>query len=52
MYLLLADALLLTHALFVAFVVFGLLLIVAGGMLGWSPEKTPAARLVKLDTET
>lgn len=33
---LIADLVLVGHAAFVAFVVFGLVLIVAGGMLGWS----------------
>ncbi len=36
LYLLVADALLLIHILFVAFVVFGLLLIFAGKFLSWS----------------
>jgi hypothetical protein len=35
-YLLAADAVLITHALFVAFVVFGLFLVIAGGLLKWS----------------
>ena len=35
-YLLAADLLLFGHALFVAFVVFGLALILAGGMLDWA----------------
>ena len=36
LYLLAADLLLFGHALFVAFVVFGLALILAGGMLDWA----------------
>ena len=35
-YLVLADAILVVHVLFVAFVVFGLVLILAGGVLSWS----------------
>ncbi len=35
-YLIAADAILITHALFVAFVVLGLLLIFAGKLLAWS----------------
>lgn len=35
MYSILADAVLLTHVLFVAFVVFGLALILIGGWRGW-----------------
>lgn len=35
MYTLAADAILILHALFVAFVVFGLLLVLAGGIRGW-----------------
>lgn len=45
-YLLIADALLLTHALFVAFVVAGLLLIVTGGMLSWRWVRNPWFRLL------
>ncbi|MCC5793801.1 MAG: DUF2784 domain-containing protein [Chromatiales bacterium] len=36
MYALLADIVLLLHALIVAFVVFGLVLTLAGGLLGWA----------------
>ena len=35
-YLIAADLILLLHVFFVAFVVFGLLLVVAGKLLGWS----------------
>ncbi len=35
MYTAAADAILILHALFVAFVIFGLLLILAGGIRGW-----------------
>ena len=35
-YLLAADALLALHVLVVLFIIFGLVLIVAGGLLGWS----------------
>ena len=35
LYLLIADAILFIHVLFVAFVVFGLLLVFLGGALGW-----------------
>ena len=35
-YLLAADLLLVTHALFVAFVIFGLLFVLVGRFLGWS----------------
>ena len=47
-YLLLADALLLAHTLFVAFVVVGLLLIAAGGLLGWRWVRNPWFRLTHL----
>jgi hypothetical protein len=43
-----ADALLLIHTLFVAFVVFGLLLIVLGGLRGWQWVRNPWFRLVHL----
>lgn len=44
-YLLAADAVLLAHALFVAFVVFGLVLILAGGSLRWEWVRNPWFRL-------
>ena len=44
-YLLAADAVLLVHALFVAFVVFGLVLILAGGGLRWGWVKNPWFRV-------
>ena len=47
-YLLVADALLVTHVLFVAFVVGGLLLIVAGGIAGWGWVRNPWFRLAHL----
>lgn len=47
-YLFVADALLVTHVLFVAFVVFGLLLIVAGGIRGWSWVRNPWFRVTHL----
>ena len=47
-YQLAADAVLLLHALFVVFVVFGLLLILAGGALGWSWVRNPWFRLAHL----
>ena len=43
-----ADLVLLAHTLFVAFVVFGLLLIVAGGPLGWSWVRNPWFRAAHL----
>ncbi len=48
LYLLLADGLLIAHTLFVAFVVIGLLLIAAGGLLGWRWVRNPWFRLVHL----
>lgn len=47
-YLFVADALLVIHVLFVGFVVFGLLLIVAGGIRGWSWVRNPWFRLTHL----
>lgn len=44
-YLLAADAVLLVHALFVAFVVFGQALILAGGGLQWGWVRNPWFRL-------
>jgi hypothetical protein len=43
-----ADALLVTHALFVAFVVLGLLLIVAGRLLCWRWVRNPWFRTLHL----
>ena len=45
LYLLAADAVLLVHALFAAFVVLGLLLVVAGGLGGWAWVRNPWFRL-------
>ena len=47
-YILIADFVLLLHVLFVAFVVFGLLLIVAGKLRGWSWVRNPWFRLAHL----
>lgn len=47
-YLLIADVLLITHVLFVAFVVFGLLAVIAGGALSWSWVRNPWFRLAHL----
>ncbi len=47
-YLLAADAVLLVHALFVAFVVFGLVLILAGGVLRWCWVRNPWFRVAHL----
>lgn len=47
-YLLAADALLFVHVLFVAFVVFGLLLILAGKILRWSWVRNRRFRLLHL----
>lgn len=47
-YLLAADAVLLVHALFVAFVVFGLVLILAGGALRWDWVRNPWFRVTHL----
>ena len=46
--LLLADALLVTHVLFVLFVVFGLVLILAGKLAAWSWVRNPWFRLSHL----
>lgn len=45
---LLADLVLITHAGFVAFVLFGLILIVIGGFRGWSWVRNPWYRLTHL----
>lgn len=47
-YLLAADLILVTHVLFVAFVVFGLLMIVAGRLLSWSWVRNPRFRWIHL----
>ena len=44
----LADAVLVAHVLFVAFVVFGLLLTVCGGHLGWSWTRNMWFRVIHL----
>jgi hypothetical protein len=48
MYLLAADLVLLGHVLFVGFVVLGLVLIFAGGALGWRWVRNPWLRLAHL----
>ena len=50
LYLLAADAILFTHVLFVAFVIFGLLLIFAGKLFSWSWVRNPWFRLAHLIT--
>lgn len=45
-YLAAADALLFTHVLFVAFVIIGLLLILAGRLFSWSWVRNPWFRVV------
>jgi len=47
-YLLLADAVLFSHILFVAFVVFGLISIVAGGIWQWRWVRNPWVRIIHL----
>ena len=47
-YLAAADALLFTHVLFVAFIIFGLLLILAGKFLSWSWVRSPWFRMTHL----
>ena len=47
-YLLFADLILLVHVLFVMFVVLGLLLIYAGGVLGWAWVRNPWFRVAHL----
>jgi hypothetical protein len=47
-YLIAADALLVTHALFVAFVILGLLLTLAGKVFGWSWVRNPWFRLAHI----
>ena len=48
LYLLAADELLFTHVLFVAFVIFGLLLIFSGKLMSWSWVCNPWFRMVHL----
>lgn len=48
LYLLAADALLFIHVLFVAFVVFGLLLILVGGLLSWKWVRNRVFRIAHL----
>ena len=48
LHLLAADALLFLHVLFVVFVVAGLLLVLAGGFLGWRWVRNPWFRLAHL----
>jgi hypothetical protein len=48
LYLVAADALLFTHALFVLFVLFGLLLIIAGKLFSWPWVRNPWFRLAHL----
>jgi len=48
LYLISADVILFTHVLFVAFVIFGLLLIVAGKLFSWFWVRNPWFRLVHL----
>lgn len=47
-YLLAADAVLALHALFVVFVVLGLLAVFAGGVFGWNGIRNPWFRLIHL----
>ena len=47
-YLIAADTILFTHVLFVAFVIFGLILIFAGKLLSWSWVRNPWFRLAHL----
>jgi len=47
-YLLIADALLVIHVLFVAFVIGGLLMIVVGGLASWRWVRNPWFRLMHL----
>lgn len=48
LYALAADAILVTHALFVAFVVFGLVLIFVGNLLSWQWIRNPWYRTLHL----
>ena len=47
-YLLIADVLLIMHVLFVAFVIGGLLAVIAGGLLSWPWVRNPWFRLAHL----
>lgn len=47
-YLLAADAMLIAHALFVAFVILGLLLTFAGKIIGWAWVRNPWFRLAHI----
>ena len=47
-YLVVADTVLLIHALFVAFVILGLLLVLAGGLLHWSWVRNRRFRIAHL----
>ena len=47
-FLLAADGLLIIHALFIAFVVFGLILIIAGLVRGWRWVRNPWFRFIHL----
>jgi len=47
-YLVAADAILSIHALFVAFIVLGLVLVLLGGLRGWSWVRNPWFRLAHL----
>ena len=49
-YILLADLILIIHALFVVFVVTGLIMILIGGVLRWSWVRNPWFRLLHLIT--
>lgn len=48
LYLIASDALLIAHTLFVLFIVFGLLLIIAGKVWSWSWVRNPWFRLAHL----
>jgi len=48
LYMLLADAILLVHVMFVAFVVLGLILIFIGKLLTWSWVRNPWFRIIHL----
>jgi hypothetical protein len=48
MFALAADAILLLHVLFVGFVIVGLLLVICGGLRGWSWVRNPWFRLTHL----
>ncbi|WP_299789396.1 DUF2784 domain-containing protein [uncultured Shewanella sp.] len=48
LYIFAAEVMLFTHALFVGFVIFGLLLILAGKLFSWSWVRNPWFRLVHI----